>query len=99
MFVLPSRTEGLPCALVETVARGLPCIGSDIGGIPELLGRKALVPVNNSDLLEGNIHSFLNSPELADAQAQRNLDETHSYALERVEARRKEFYNYLKKIS
>lgn len=39
LFVLPSRTEGLPRALVEAMARGLPCIGSTAGGIPELLRR------------------------------------------------------------
>ena len=99
LFILSSRTEGLPRALVEAMARGLPCIGTDIGGIPELLERKALVPVNNSELLAKKIYSFLNSPELADNQAKRNLKEAHSYAIEYLEARRIEFYNYLKKIS
>lgn len=37
IFVLPSRTEGLPRALIEAMARALPCIGSEVGGIPELL--------------------------------------------------------------
>ncbi len=37
VFVLPSRQEGLPRALVEAMARALPCVGSSIGGIPELL--------------------------------------------------------------
>src|ERR1043166_5635017 len=37
LFVLASRCEGLPRAMVEAMARSLPCIGSTIGGIPELL--------------------------------------------------------------
>jgi hypothetical protein len=73
------------------MARGLPCIGTDIEGIPELLGIKALLSVINSELLAGKILSFLNSPELADDQAKTNLDEAHNYALECLEARRKEF--------
>jgi phosphatidylinositol alpha-1,6-mannosyltransferase len=37
VFAMPSRTEGLPRALVEAMARGKPCIVSDIGGMPELV--------------------------------------------------------------
>lgn len=44
IFVLPSHQEGLPKAMVEAMARGLPCIGSTVGGIPELLPRKIWFP-------------------------------------------------------
>jgi glycosyltransferase involved in cell wall biosynthesis len=99
LFVLPSRTEGLPRALVEAMARGLPCIGTNIGGIPELLNQQALVPINNPAALADKIFSFLTDPELADAQAKRNLNEAQTYAFEHLEAKRKDFYNYLKRIS
>ena len=38
LFVFPSRQEGLPAALMEAMAAGLPCIASDIRGNRELLG-------------------------------------------------------------
>jgi glycosyltransferase involved in cell wall biosynthesis len=44
VFVLPSRTEGLPRAMVEAMARGVVCVGTCVGGIPELLPRSRLVP-------------------------------------------------------
>lgn len=37
IYIQPSLTEGLPRALVEAMSRGVPCLGSDVGGIPELL--------------------------------------------------------------
>jgi glycosyltransferase involved in cell wall biosynthesis len=37
VFVLASLTEGLPRAMVEAMARGLPCVGTSAGGIPALL--------------------------------------------------------------
>lgn len=38
IFVLPSLSEGMPLALLEAMACGLCCIGSDTGGIQELMG-------------------------------------------------------------
>ena len=38
MFVLPSiGSEGLPRALLEAMAAGIPCVGANISGIPEIL--------------------------------------------------------------
>lgn len=46
LYVQPSRTEGLPRSLIEAMARGCAAIGSNVGGIPQLLRESEMVPAN-----------------------------------------------------
>jgi glycosyltransferase involved in cell wall biosynthesis len=38
IFVLPSESEGLPLAIMEAMAKGLPVAASAVSGVPEALG-------------------------------------------------------------
>ncbi|NVJ92574.1 MAG: glycosyltransferase [Methylocystaceae bacterium] len=57
MIILPSNTEGLGMVLVEAAVTGIPCLGSDTGGISDLLkeDRGFLFPVKNSTELASQI--------------------------------------------
>lgn len=64
LFVLPSRTEGLPRVLLEAMAVGTPCVATAVGGIPELLPDAALTRPNDPAGLAALIERVLGSAEL-----------------------------------
>lgn len=68
VFVLPSRNEGMGRAIVEAMAAGKPVIGTDVGGIPDLIvnGRNGfLVPAENALALAEAIIQILMDRNLA----------------------------------
>jgi glycosyltransferase involved in cell wall biosynthesis len=79
LFVLASRTEGLPRAMLEAMARALPCIGSTVGGIPELLPAADLVPPGDAAALAAKIREVVTNPARMAAMSRANLDKTREY--------------------
>ncbi|WP_159715485.1 glycosyltransferase family 4 protein [Geminicoccus flavidas] len=92
LFVLPSRQEGLPRALLEAMSRGLPCIASDVGGNPELLQPQAIVPSGDAGVLADRIAAFLNDPHCMEVQAAANYATALEYRFSAVAERRFAFY-------
>lgn len=95
-FVLVSRTEGLPRAIVEAMARALPCIGSNVGGIPELIHPQLLVEVENSDQLATKIRELMYDANLYKEMSSYSLKIVESFQPAVLEKRRNEFFNELK---
>lgn len=64
LFILNSRTEGTPRALLEAMAMGLPAISPAVGGIPDMLAenRGWLMPAGNRQALEDAIVQALADP-------------------------------------
>ena len=91
IFVMPSRTEGLPRALVEAMARGCPCIASAVGGIPELLAPEALVPPADEGQLAAAIRRFVGDRELLLRMIERNLEVAKAYRPEMLKETRCRF--------
>jgi len=67
-FAFPSWAEGLPNALLEAMAMGLPCVAADIGPIRDAVtdGQEGLlVPVRAPERLAAALATLLREPALA----------------------------------
>ena len=98
VFVLPSLWEGQGIALVEAIASGLPCIGSNVGGIPEVLvGAKAgiLVPPKNPEALAEAIIRVLTDKELAHRLSVAARERARDFSIESCVARYEDLYRQL----
>jgi len=64
LIVLPSRSEGVPNVLLESIACGTPFVASRVGGIPEVADPMVdrLVPPDDRDALADAIVRSLTSP-------------------------------------
>jgi glycosyltransferase involved in cell wall biosynthesis len=96
LFVLPSRQEGLPRAMIEAMARGLPCIGSTVGGIPELLSASDLVPPDDARGLARVLRSVVTDHARMARMSARNLEKAREYSPERLARRRGQFYEHVR---
>jgi len=67
VFVLPSYNEGLPVAMLEAMAWGLPVITTPVGGIPEVVTHAKdgiLVQPGNLEQLTGSLERLIEDEEL-----------------------------------
>ena len=63
VFALASWTEGLPRALVEAMADGIPCVATAVGGVPELLQEGRTAPPRNPQRLASCLQDLLSDEQ------------------------------------
>ena len=84
--VLPSRSEGMPLSLVESMAAGVPMVASAVGGIPDVVGdppAAELVPPEDPEALSRALFSILSHPDRADDLRARGRIRAATFSLER----------------
>jgi glycosyltransferase involved in cell wall biosynthesis len=98
LFVLSSRQEGLPVALMEALALGLPVVATGVGGIPEAVtdgveGR--LVPPEHPNELADAILGLVCDPERRSRMARAATRRSTQFDVERVVRRYEDCYRTL----
>ncbi|MFO0866252.1 MAG: glycosyltransferase family 4 protein [Gemmataceae bacterium] len=96
LFILPSHQEGLPRAMVEAMARGLPCIGSTVGGIPELLPAEDMVRPGDAQALAAKMREVIGDPHRLAAMSARNLETARNYSADRLSCIRRGFFEMVR---
>ena len=71
LAVLSSRSEGMPNAIMEYMAMGLPIVATNVGGIPELIrdGIDGLLVPPDANALASAMARLLDQPRLAQTLA------------------------------
>jgi glycosyltransferase involved in cell wall biosynthesis len=96
LFVLGSRFEGLPIALLEAMASGVSCVATRVGGVPEAItdGREGLlVPAGDPEALGRAIVELLNDPSARRGLAAAGVARIRrDFAMQRAVRRIEEIY-------
>ncbi len=83
LYLMPSHSEGSPNSLLEAMTAGVPCVASNVGGIPEIMTDERtglLTPARNPEPLANAIKRLLTDPALASSLAVNALAETRRFS-------------------
>jgi glycosyltransferase involved in cell wall biosynthesis len=80
--------------MLEAMARGLPCLATPVGGVPELLPPEALVP-RDAGLLASAIRAVASDAALRERMSSRNLRRARDFHDDELQPRRERFHEHL----
>lgn len=97
IFVFPSLQEGLPAALMEAMASGLPCVVSDIRGNRELIDKSGgiRVPLEHPGRFRKAVQRLLDDEARRQEYGRYNQRKIRNYDQEIVYRRMKKIYEEL----
>jgi glycosyltransferase involved in cell wall biosynthesis len=81
-FVLSSRSEGLPLALLEAMACGLPSVATNVGGVADVLDHGSagrLVPPRDEEALRRSLEALMADPAAARELGERARERARRY--------------------
>ncbi len=94
IFVFPSLQEGMPVALMEAMASGLPCVASLVRGSRELTKGVGFTPLQVQQL-RNMLELFIDDPKQREYEGSNNRKRIQLYQLCRVQNKMKRIYQEL----
>jgi len=95
IFVLPSKREGFPIALLEAMASGLPLVTSDVCGLP-LINKKGIngytVPYGEKEKLKQAIFKILDDKKKRSEIGKHNREEAKQYSWDKIADQTEQVY-------
>lgn len=91
LYIQPSYTEGLPRALIEAMSNGVPCLGSDAGGIPELLESRYIHKAKDYKTFARQLEEVLCDAKLRENMSKINLKKVEDYLSDNIQLQREAF--------
>lgn len=95
IYIQPSKSEGLPRALVEAMSRGCPSLGAKAGGIPELINKKFIFKSGSVDEICTLLKKMDKNTMFEEAN--RSFEKAKEFDAELLEEQRISFYKQFSK--
>ncbi|MDF2613502.1 MAG: hypothetical protein K0S71_1288 [Clostridia bacterium] len=99
IFLFPTKAEGLPRAIIEAMALGLPCLSTYVGGVPELLDERYLFHPDDVEGFSIKIGQLINNPSELEEMSEVNINKAKEFRKEILDSKRNNFYYKLKELA
>ncbi|WP_346986126.1 glycosyltransferase family 4 protein [Chryseobacterium sp. POE27] len=98
LYIQPSLTEGMPRAIIEAMSMGCPVIGSNVGGIPDVVDEKYIHSKGDYKELSIHIKELFFDRERLYKESKMSLSKAEPYLYENLYNKRVNFYNKMNQI-
>lgn len=92
LYVQPSLTEGMPRATIEAMAMGCPVIGSNVGGLPDIISDELIHKKGRFKELSNHILFLFNNRNILYEESVLSLEKALPYLKTQLDKKRVDFY-------